>query len=91
MGQASMNQAPKESHVDNNKKNMLKICQRYVKDMPGVIPRLQIEDNYLKQRYPKDMPGVIPRLQIQDRLGSLKTYECDISGKFCQGLSRNGD
>ena len=23
--------------------------------MPGVIPRLQIQDNYLKQRYAKDM------------------------------------
>ena len=32
-----------------------KICQRYAKDMPGVILRLQIQDNYLKERYAKDM------------------------------------
>ena len=37
------------------------ICQR----QPGEIPRLQIQDNYLKQRYAKDMPRVNPRLQIQ--------------------------
>ena len=65
-GMASMIQAPKDSHVDNNYKHMPKICQRYAKYMPGVIPRLHIEDNYLKQRYAKDMPGVIPRLKIQD-------------------------
>ena len=51
-----MNQAPKDSHVDNNYKDVPKICQRYAKDMPGVIHRLQIQDNYLKQRYVKDMP-----------------------------------
>ena len=32
------------------------MCQRYAKYMSGVIPRLQIQDNYLKQRYTKDMP-----------------------------------
>ena len=61
-----MNQAQKDSHVDNNYKNMPKTYQRYAKDMPGVIPRLQIQDNYLEQRHAKDMPGVILRLQIQD-------------------------
>ena len=61
-----MNEAPNDSHVDNNYKHMPNICQRYAKDMPGVIPRLQIQDNYLKQRYAKDMPGVILRLQIQN-------------------------
>ena len=35
-----------------------KICQIYAKDMPGVIPRLQIQENLLKQRYTKDIPGV---------------------------------
>ena len=50
-----MNQAQKNSHVDNNDKDMLKIFQRYAKDMPGVIIRLKIQDNYLKQRYAKDM------------------------------------
>ena len=34
--------------------------------MPGVILRLQIQDNYLKQRYAKDMPRVIMRLKISD-------------------------
>ena len=29
--------------------------------MPVVIPRLQIQDNYLKQRYAKDMPMVCQR------------------------------
>ena len=45
---------------------MPKILQSYSKYMPGVIPRLQIQDNYLKQRYAKYMQGVIWRLQIQD-------------------------
>ena len=34
--------------------------------MPGVILRLQIQDDCLKQRLLKDMPGVTVRLQIQD-------------------------
>ena len=51
-----MNQAPKDSHVDKNYIHTPKICQRYVKDMLGVIPRLQVQDNYLKQKYAKDMP-----------------------------------
>ena len=46
-----MDQAPRDSHVGNNYKLMLKICQRYAKDMQGVILRLQIQDNYLKQKY----------------------------------------
>ena len=33
--------------------------------MPGVIPRLQNQENYLKQRYAKYMPEVILRLQIK--------------------------
>ena len=33
--------------------------------MPGVIPRLQNQENYLKQRYPKYMPEVTLRLQIK--------------------------
>ena len=51
-----MDQAPRDSHVGNNYKLMLKICQRYAKDMQGVIMRLQIQDNYLKQKYAKCMP-----------------------------------
>ena len=43
-----------------------KIYQRYATYMLGVIPRLQILDNYLKQRYAKDMPQVIPWLQSKD-------------------------
>jgi len=43
-----------------------KICQRYAKDIPEVVLRLQIQDNYLKQRYAKYMPGKIPWLQIQE-------------------------
>ena len=35
---------------------MPKICQRYGKDMPGVIYRLEIQDNNIKQRCAKDMP-----------------------------------
>ena len=66
MGLGFMNQALKDSHVDNNYKHMPKIFRRYAKHMPGVIPRLQIQDNYLKQRYAKHMSVVIPRLQILD-------------------------
>ena len=56
-----MNQAPKDSHVENNYKDMLPICQRYPKDMPGVIMRLQIQDNYLKQGYTKDSSEIYKR------------------------------
>ena len=42
---------------------MPKKCQRYAIDMPGVILRLQIQDNYLKLTYAQDMPGVIPSLE----------------------------
>ena len=94
-----MNQALKDSHVDNNYKDMPNICQRYARSnseatnlrrlryakymlnicqrhatysiqlrkakvcqiytkyIPGVIQRLQIQDNYRKQRYAKDMPS----------------------------------
>ena len=38
-----MNQALKNSHVDNNYKDMPKICQRFAKYMEAVIPRLQIQ------------------------------------------------
>ena len=51
-----MNQAPKDSHLDNNYKHMPKICHRYGKYMLGVILRLQIQDNYLKLRYANNMP-----------------------------------
>ena len=61
-----MNQALKDSHVDSDYKDMQNICQRYAKDIPGLILRLQIRENYLQQRYAKDMPGVILRLKIQD-------------------------
>ena len=77
-----MNQAPKESHVDNNYKHMPKICERFAKDMPGVILRLQIQDNYLKQRYAKDMPGVILRLQMQDN--NIKQRYEKIMPNICQ-------
>ena len=40
---------------------MKNVCQRYGKDMPGVIPRLQILDNYLKQRYALDIPKICQR------------------------------
>ena len=53
-----MNQFLKDIHIDNNYKDMPNICQRYGKDMPGVIQRLQIQDNYLKQRYAKDMQKI---------------------------------
>ena len=48
--------------------------------MPGVIPRLQNQENYLKQRYAKYMPEVILRLQIKTTiLGKFfKTYAKDI-------------
>ena len=49
-----MNQAPKDSHADNK-------LQTYAKDMPGLILRLQIEDNYLKQKYAKDMQKIFER------------------------------
>ena len=61
---------------------MSKICQRYAKDMSGVITWLQIQDNYLKVRYTKDIPGVIPRLQIQDNY-LKQIYAKDIP-KVCQ-------
>ena len=61
---------------------MSKICQRYAKDMSGVITWLQIQDNYLKLRYAKDMPEVIPRLQIQDNYLKQR-YAKDIP-KVCQ-------
>ena len=61
---------------------MSKICQRYAKDMSGVITWLQIQDNYLKVRYTKDIPGVIPRLQIQDNYLKQR-YAKDIP-KVCQ-------
>ena len=60
-----MNQAQEDSHISNNYNDMSKICQRYAKVMPGVILRLQIQENYWKQRYAKYMPGVILRLQIK--------------------------
>ena len=56
-----MNQALKDSHVDNNYKDMPKICQIYVKEMLGVIPRQQIQDNYLKQRYAKIWQRQLPK------------------------------
>ena len=34
------------------------ICQGLAKDMPGVIMRLQIQDNYLKQGYTKDSSDI---------------------------------
>ena len=40
---------------------MQNICQRYGKDMQGVIPRLQIQDNYLKQRYAKIWQRKLPK------------------------------
>ena len=44
-------------------KDMSKISQRHAKDIPGVIARLKILDNYLKLTYAQDMPGVIPSLE----------------------------
>ena len=46
-----MIKALNDSHADKNYKDMPNICQRYAKNMPGVILRLQIEDKYLKERY----------------------------------------
>ena len=44
-GLGFMNQTLKDSHVDNNYKDMPKICQRYAKYVQEVISRLQIKDN----------------------------------------------
>ena len=64
-----MTEALKDSHVDNNYKDMAKIWQIYTKDMPGVILRLQIQDNYLKQRYAKigqrQLPKVLGPLAVK--------------------------
>jgi len=42
-----MNQAPKDSHVEKNYKDMPKICYRYSKDTPKIC-----------QRYAKYMPKI---------------------------------
>ena len=55
----------KDSHVDNNYKDMPKICQRYAKYMQEVISRLQIKDNYLKQRYIKTVIAHVSLLSCQ--------------------------
>ena len=60
-----MNQALKDSHVDNNYKDMPKICQRYAKYVQEVISRLQIKDNYLKQRYIKTVTAHVSFLSCQ--------------------------
>ena len=55
-GKALMSQAPKDINVDNYYEHMPNICQWYANYMPGVIPGLLVQDNYLKQRYAEDMP-----------------------------------
>ena len=53
-----MTQAPKDSHVDNNYKDMPKICQRYPKYMPNIHQIYARDLSKIDQRYAKDMPNI---------------------------------
>ena len=57
-----MNQAPKDSHVHNNYKDMSKIYQRYTKHISKLFQRYSKDMQNIYQRYANYMPRVIPQL-----------------------------
>ena len=65
-----MNQAPKDSHVDNNYKHMPKICQRYTGSNSEATNSRQLPKAKICQRYAKiyqrQLPKALDSLTVKD-------------------------
>ena len=75
-GKASMNQALNYIHVDNNIKDMPKICQRYT-DKPKIHRRYPKATSNICQRYAKDRPKICQRY-AKDMLKICQRYGKDM-------------
>ena len=56
-----MNQAQNDSHVDNNYKDMPKICQRYAKSNSKASNSRQLPKGKIRQRYAKICQRQLPK------------------------------